>query len=44
MNIDINKTPNEEYLKIDIVVDDSKISNFNEIEIYKNKYDFFESK
>jgi hypothetical protein len=40
----INKTPNEEYLKIDIVVDDSKISNFNEIEIYKNKYDFFESK
>jgi hypothetical protein len=43
-DIYINKTPNEEYLKIDIVVDDSKISNFHKIEIYKNKYDFFESK
>ena len=43
-DIYINKTANQEYLKIDIVADDSKISNFHEIEIYKNKYDFFESK
>jgi hypothetical protein len=44
VDIYINKTPNEEYLKNEIVVDDSKISNFHEIDIYKNKYDFFESK
>ena len=43
-DIYINKTPNEEYLKINIIADDSKIPNFNKIKIYEDKYDFFKEK